>query len=63
MSAHRADHDAAHDGHRVAGSPERVWQEEDPGADRALQQVHERGEIPANHHIFAVSDYRDLPAY
>lgn len=49
VSAQRADDDPADDGHRVAGSAKRVRQEEHTGADRALHQVHERGEISAKH--------------
>jgi len=47
VNAQRADNDAADDGQRVAGSSESVRQEEYAGTDRALQQMHEHGEISA----------------
>lgn len=47
VGAYHSDDDAADNGHRVAGSPERVWQEEYAGADRALEQVHKCGKVPA----------------
>jgi len=34
-------------GHHVAGLSEGVRQEEYTGTDRALQQMHQRGEVPA----------------
>lgn len=45
VNAERADDGAAYDGHRVAGPSEGVRQEKYAGADRALQQMHEHGEI------------------
>lgn len=47
MNAQHADDGAADDGHRVAGPSEGVRQEKYAGADRALQQMHEHGEISA----------------
>lgn len=47
VNAQCADDDAADDGHCVAGSSKGVRQKKDAGADRALQQMHEHGEISA----------------
>jgi len=47
VHVHDNDDDATDKGHHVAGPPESVRQEEYTGTDRALQQMHERGEVPA----------------
>lgn len=65
MSAQCADDDAANNGHHVAGSSESVRQEEYSGADRALEQMNESGEISAMVFINGFYQYyeRNLPVY